>query len=162
MALQLTDKKFGRLTVKDKSTQKTSYGHTHWNCVCDCGNKVTVISNNITSGNTTSCGCLRKEKTSKLGKSKITHEMSHTKTYKAWKNLIQRCTNSKATQYHLYGGRGIKVCDRWLNSFENFLEDMGPKPPGRSILKRIQTDGDYEPNNCKWITYDNSIKKNIN
>jgi hypothetical protein len=144
MTLKLVGGKFGRLTVESQNSIKSSSGSNRWNCACDCGNKVTVIGSRLVNSNTVSCGCYNKEIVT-------THGMSYTKTYRTWENVIQRCTNSNATSYNSYGGKGIKVCERWLTSFENFLEDMGQKPPGKSVLKRIQTDGDYEKSNCKWI-----------
>jgi hypothetical protein len=149
MTLKLTGKKFGRLTVQNQNAIGTSSGAIRWNCICDCGSKVTVIGSRLINSGTTSCGCYNKEVVT-------THGMSYTKTYLAWENVIQRCTNPKATGYKIYGAKGIRVCNRWSDSFENFLEDMGPKPPGRSMLKRIQTDGDYQKSNCRWIIYNES------
>jgi hypothetical protein len=149
MTLKLTGKKFGRLTVQNQNPVKSSSGSNRWSCTCDCGNKVIVVGSKLVNSDTASCGCLQRE-------SVTTHDMSYTKMYRTWENIIQRCTNPKATSYKSYGGKGIKVCDRWLDSFENFLEDMGPKPPGRSMLKRIQTDGDYQKSNCRWIIYNES------
>ena len=85
------------------------------------------------------------------------HLMSYTPEYQAWENMYTRCTNPKHASYKNYGGRGIKICDRWRNSFENFYEDMGKKPSNRYSLDRIDNDGDYEPGNCRWATFKTQI-----
>jgi hypothetical protein len=153
MALELVGKKFGRLTVQSRSSVKSNSKSIRWNCQCECGSKVTITGSNLISSNTTSCGCLHRER---VIETFTTHDMSYTKTYMTWAVMVQRCTNKNSSNYKSYGAKGIKVCDRWLHSFENFLEDMGQKPPGKSVLKRIQTDGDYQKSNCKWIIYNES------
>lgn len=112
-----------------------------WLAKCVCGKKKLVWISHLTSGKSISCSC--------IGRS--THNMSKSKTYNSWDSAKQRCTNPNNGRYHDYGGRGIKMCDRWINSFENFLADMGEKPEGKSI-DRINCDGDYEPLNCRWAT----------
>lgn len=137
MALTHGDK-FGKLTVLGRLALP---GKVKYECRCDCGNQIFVRSDHLLSGATQSCGCL-KEKTSGWYK---------TATYASWTSMRQRCTNSKASKFSNYGGRGIKICDRWLESFENFLADMGERPAGKT-LDRCENNGNYEPGNCKWST----------
>jgi hypothetical protein len=144
---------FGRLKVLKRHGRK--HGHTTWVCVCSCGNKCVKIATHLVNGLSRSCGCLRSEVASRSGKANTTHGnakhglgIKPSKTYRTWRAMKVRCLNANHTHYDRYGGRGISVCARWLNSFENFLADMGERPDGLSL----NNDGNYEPSNCRWAS----------
>ena len=149
----LTAQVFGRLTVIEFLHTEKCNGGTRaiWKCQCQCGNTIVVSRGTLRSGNTKSCGCIRKERNNHF---KHGHALQSgvSVEYNSWRGMRERCYDKRHKAYKNYGGRGIIVCLRWLNSFPNFLTDMGLKPSPELTLDRIDNDGIYEPNNCKWST----------
>lgn len=124
-----------------------------WLCICDCGTRTKPIYEySLKSGNTKSCGCIQREFAQNKGRLAARHNMYGTGTYNSWIAMKGRCFNPNNKDYKYYGGRGIKVYEPWMK-FENFLADMGIRPDNTS-LDRIDTNGDYEPGNCRWSTID--------
>jgi hypothetical protein len=163
--IDVTGQSFGRLLVL--SYAKTRH-HACWLCLCECGTKCVIDGAMLRNGNTRSCGCLHKELIAELCR-KTPPGRKHgeapkrgnpTPEYKAWSDLRKRCNNPNHKWYKNYGGRGIKVCERW-GVYANFLADMGRRPPGCDI-HRVNNDGDYEPGNCIWLPHSEHMRLHAN
>jgi hypothetical protein len=140
---KLAGKKFGHLTVL-KWAGSNIHGKHFWLCLCDCGNHSKPVTSQLINGLTLSCGC--------INQGAKTHGKTNTPEYRVWQNMKRRCHVPSHRDYPNYGGRGITVCQRWRNSFANFLKDMGLRPSRYHSLDRIKNDEEYGPENCKWAT----------
>jgi hypothetical protein len=153
-APDLTGQRFGRLSVVG-SEGSDRHQFATWHCKCECGKAIVALGIHLRSGNTKSCGCLATEVQSRI---KHGHSCSRlypkgmSKEYAAWANMIQRCTNSNRTGWSDYGGRGIQVCDEWLEDFEAFFRHVGLAPSAAHSIDRIDNNGNYEPDNVQWST----------
>jgi hypothetical protein len=141
--IDISGKRFGRLVVQDWA------GSSRWRCLCDCGKETLVLTANLNRGNTTSCGCIRNAIASKRN---TTHGLSNTHVYKTWLSMRRRCREVSNAAYKDYGAKGIDVIDRWFDSVEEFVKDVGHPPTPEHTLDRINNLKGYQPDNVRWAT----------
>lgn len=145
--------RFGRLVAVEFAGHIGRHRARAWLCKCDCGNTKAIAVSALRAGRTRSCGCgeIANQRSASVqhGHCRGTYRSP---THYSWGAMVSRCTNPRDVNYHRYGGRGITICKRWLDSFENFLEDMGERPPGKTLDRYPNNDGNYERGNCRWAT----------
>jgi hypothetical protein len=159
----LIGQNFGRLNVLYRAH---TAGRTRWVCRCSCGQQTTVMATKLQQQRTKSCGCLNREMTIERNlKHGCNKRGAKTPEYDVWQRMKRRCYNSRDNRYKYYGARGIRVCKRWKNNFQNFLADMGTRPDGCTsngypayVIDRIDNNDNYTPANCRWATLSESVK----
>lgn len=151
-AKELVGLTFTRLTVIERAGS-TKLGTAKWKCQCECGKVTFVTTDSLTMGKSKSCGCLCRDLVAvRAFKHGLCSRKYRHPLYMRWAQMIQRCTNSNSSEYYLYGAKGVKVCERWRNSFTDFLTDMGERPTGTTLDRWPDPNGDYKPGNVRWAT----------
>lgn len=161
--VDLSGMRFGRLVVLRRDSPPGIKGYAKFSCVCDCGRHSSHRSDHLRSGAAKSCGCLNAELASARATTHgDTKGHGYSAEYSCWRAMIDRCSNANTIGYQFYGARGVSVCDRWSQSFQNFLNDMGRKPSAKHSIDRIDVRGNYEPANCRWATSKQQARNKTN
>jgi hypothetical protein len=147
--------KFNRLTASSENWQEGRRMVRYWRC--DCGVLAKIRDDAVRSGQTESCGCAQREGARRAGLARKKHQMIGTPEYRAWAKMRERCNNPNVPSWANYGGRGISVCPEW-DTFEAFYESVGPRPSPDHSLDRVDTNGDYQPDNCRWASRQEQVR----